>query len=72
MNFWTKAVKQILDKHYFIGIDPRHVEAYMSLDHSTFGHLSAKQLESLALDCVKDVQASGKKAAEQLAQSFGL
>jgi hypothetical protein len=52
--------------------DPRHVEAYIRLEHSTLGGLSREQFEfevGIALACIATV---GAEQAERCARSFGL
>ena len=52
--------------------DPRHIEAYMRLEHPTLDGLSRAAFHRevlIALDCL---QATTKQDAEALAQSFGL
>jgi hypothetical protein len=53
-------------------VDPRHVEAWMRLEHPTLDGLSAAELEReihAALDCIR---AAGTTESEALAASFGL
>lgn len=53
-------------------IDPRHVEAFMRVEHSTLDGLSARQFAAevvLARDCIRE---GGRDMAERVAQSFGL
>jgi uncharacterized lipoprotein YmbA len=52
--------------------DPRHVEGYMRLEHSTLDGLSARQFNQeieIARQCV---DTAGVTESELLAQSFGL
>lgn len=54
------------------GIDPRHVEAYIRLNHSTLNHLDWPEIRRevrIALGCIKH---GGMEQAESCAQSFGL
>ena len=54
------------------GYDPRHIEAYIRVAHSTLDHLSVKdfaQEVEIAMMCV--IQ-GGEAQAEATAQSFGL
>lgn len=55
-----------------LDIDPRHVEAFMRLEHSTLDGLSALQFNeevAIAVECVRTV---GKESAEETARSFDL
>jgi hypothetical protein len=52
--------------------DPRHIEAYMRLEHSTLDALSPRQfMREVRLACLC-VDEGGKDSAERLAKSFGL
>lgn len=55
-----------------IGIDPRHVEAYMRLEHSTLDGLSGSQFSSEVGVGIACVRHEGLDIAERCAQSFGL
>ncbi len=53
-------------------VDPRHVEAYMRLGHSTLNSLSRDQFTSevdLAIACIDD---GGPEMAEDCAKTFAL
>lgn len=53
-------------------IDPRHIEAYMRVGHSTLDGLSVRQFAAevvLARDCIRE---GGVEMAERIAKSFGL
>jgi hypothetical protein len=53
-------------------IDPRHIEAFMRLEHSTLDGLSPAQFRAevkLSADCVI---IGGRAGAEECARSFGL
>lgn len=52
-------------------IDPRHVEAYLSLEHRTLDEFSRTTLKRLTVDIVKDIDADPKQA-ERLAESYGI
>lgn len=53
-------------------VDPRHVEAYMRLEHHTLDSLSKDDFEYEAKASATCVLMGGEVAAEQLAKSFGL
>ncbi len=52
--------------------DPRHVEAYMRLEHSTLDHLADWQFADEVKLCCECIDVGGLDEAEQCAQSFGL
>ncbi|MGH9887099.1 MAG: hypothetical protein ACREBE_16355 [bacterium] len=55
-----------------LDIDPRHVEAYMRLEHSTLNGLPIWQFNDEVKVAVECVLVGGVADAEALAQSFGL
>ena len=52
--------------------DPRHVEAYMRIEHGTLDHLSPAQFARDVAIAVACVVAEGTDDAEALAESYGL
>lgn len=52
-------------------VDPRHVEGYLRLRFGTLDHLSRDDLEEECLSAMDAIDMD-PKAAEQLAQSYGL
>ena len=54
------------------GIDPRHVEAYMRLGHSTLDGLTPAQFRREVHLGVQCIQVGGIDMAERTARSFGL
>jgi len=71
--YMTYFQKSIVAKNLVpAGIDPRHIEGYISLAHPTLNSLSWPQIRrevKIAKDCIV---ADGTEAAERIAQSFGL
>ena len=65
-------IREQIAKQGAIGTDPRHVEAYMRLGHSTLDGLSASQFRNEVEGCIGCVHADGIENAERCAQSFGL
>lgn len=65
--------KSIVEKNLLpAGIDPRHVEGYIRLEHSILNSLSwptIKREVKLAVACIRE---GGIEAAERNALSFGL
>ena len=54
------------------GIDPRWVEAYMRLEHSTLDGLSRMEFFAEVKICLECIDSSGPENAEALAESMGL
>lgn len=52
--------------------DPRHIEAYMRLEHPTLDGLSAAQFDEEVAIAVACVHEDGAVNAEAVAQSYGL
>lgn len=66
MTPYARLIVSIVPKY-----DPRHIEAFMRLQHSTFDHLSRAEFLRecyIAAGCVDE---GGKENAERCAQSFG-
>jgi hypothetical protein len=67
MSFYQAKIK----RHY-PDSDPRHVEAYMRLEHGTLDHLTPKQFRTAAALAITCIIEGGIDAAEKLAKSYGL
>lgn len=69
----TYFQKSIVEKGLIpAGFDPRHIEGYIRLAHSTLGGLSWPEIRrevKIAIDCINE---GGLSAAESNAVSFGL
>ncbi len=71
-SLYADRIREVAARIGHVGTDPRHVEAYMRLGHSTLDGLSAREFASevrLGCECVAAV---GPVEAEACAQSFGL
>ena len=71
-SLYTQTIRELLAKTGNLGIDPRHVEVYMRLEHSTLDGLSPRQFRSEVLLSVSCIEIEGNAGAERLAQSYGL
>jgi len=70
---YQEMIRAELSKSGFIGkYDPRHIEAYMRLEHSTLDGLSASQFKAEVEIGRQCVDAEGAAIAETLAVSFEL
>jgi hypothetical protein len=69
---YQKSIKQIIDQIGRPEVDPRHVEGYMRIQHSTLDALSAKKFRSEVIVCVGCVDIDGIENAEKIAILFGL
>lgn len=71
MSMYKKHIEQRL-KALKLEADPRHVEAYMRVEHHTLDNLSPVQFTKeikIAVACIKE---DGIANAEALAKSYGL
>ena len=55
-----------------IGIDPRHVEAWMRVEHPTLDGLGPRQFDAEVAAAIACIDTAGHDASEALAESFGL
>lgn len=69
---YTRTIREELARQGKIGTDPRHVEAYMRLEHSTLDGLSRSQFKQEVAIGIACIEEGGILAAESCAQSFGL
>ena len=70
---YADFIRETLAKQGHIGqYDPRHIEAYMRLEHSTLDGLSKQQFDAEVAMAVQCVDAGGTQEADALAESFGL
>lgn len=53
------------------GYDPRHIEAFMRVEHSTLDGLSPSRFRSEVKIAMMAVDEGGKEFAESIAKSFG-
>jgi hypothetical protein len=53
-------------------VDPRHVEAWMRLEHPTLDGLSSAEIEREIDIAMATIATAGPAASEALAASFGL
>lgn len=69
---YQSSIKQHLNALGRPEIDPRHVEAWMRIGHSTLDGLSSSRF-ALEVDvAVKCIDAAGTRDAERLAASYNL
>lgn len=71
-RFYYQTIREELARQGFIGTDPRHVEGYMRLEHSTLDGLSKGQFRREVLIGALCVERDGEANAEANAKSFGL
>lgn len=72
MDYYQRVISETLAKSGHIGkYDPRHIEAYMRLEHGTLDALSRRQFDQEVEVCRQCVDAD-INGAESLALSYGL
>ncbi len=72
MKSYTDTIRTELARTGYIGVDPRHIEGYMRLEHATLDGLSWRQFQREVELCAECVGRDGMANAEANAQSFGL
>lgn len=53
-------------------VDPRHVEAWMRIEHGTLDQLSASAFVCDVMVAMRCISAAGVEQSEELARSYGL
>jgi len=71
-SYYSKVIGEEIARQGKIGIDPRHVEAYMRLEHSTLDGLSKGQFKQEVTIGILCVEEAGTAQAESCAKSFAL
>ena len=71
-SMYQKSIEKILEESKHIEIDPRHIEGYMRLEHSTLDGLSPAKFRKEVLIGIACVKNGGIGMAESNAKSFGL
>jgi len=73
MSIYQESIREELARNGYIGkYDPRHIEAYMRLEHSTLDGLDLNQFRSeieISRQCIEE---GGADIAEDCAKSFGI
>ena len=72
MSYYKDTIRQEIARQGHIGVDPRHVEGYMRLEHTTLDGLSWTKFQQEVEIGVECVRADGEANAERNAVSFGL
>ncbi len=73
MSHYQQTIRETMARLGRVGAaDPRHIEAYMRLEHSTLDGLSPRQFDDEVEIGIACVEADGTANAESLAQSFAL
>ena len=69
--FWRNEIRETLAKIGRIGVDPRHVEAFMRDEYGTFDGLSRSAFHEAVADGAESALAD-PALADALADSYGL
>lgn len=69
---YAGLIREILAAHGTVEHDPRHVEAYMRLEHSTLDHLPRERFGAEVRIAVACIRHAGPEMAERCARSFGM
>ncbi len=71
-SFYQNMIRSVLAREGVAEIDPRHIEAYVRLDHPTLDGLSYSEFSFEVAVAVECILAGGIEQAESLARSFSL
>ena len=71
MNGYQNTIREQLAKTGHIGTDPRHVEAWMRVEHSTLDWMDRRRFNAEITIAVECIQAAGVAESETLARSLG-
>lgn len=69
---YSQYIKDESEKMGYIGYDPRHIEAYIRLEHSTLDGLSPAKFKKEIIIGIECIKSDGIENAESCAKSFGL
>ena len=70
---YQQAIRERLASSGYVGqYDPRHVEAWMRIEHGTLDHLSLSAFNSEITLCRSLIDEAGFDDSESLALSYGL
>ena len=72
MSFYGKLISETAAKSGRVDVDPRHVEAFMRLEHPTLDGLDRRQFDSEVRIAIACIDEGGLIEAEACAESFGL
>ena len=69
---YQQLIREIVAKQGRIGVDPRHVEGWMRVEHGTLDALSRRDFEREVAISISCIDASGVGESEKLALSYAL
>lgn len=70
--FYQNKIRETVSALGKIGVEPRHVEAWMRVEHPTLDHLAPKQFREAVALAIESTEVGGADMSEKLARSFGL
>lgn len=68
---YERTIREIAAEAGFVGVDPRHIEAWMRLEHGTPDHLSRASFRSEVTELCELIREAPAES-ESLAVSYGL
>jgi hypothetical protein len=69
---YQQMIRETVAKQGRIGVNPRHVEAWMRLEHSCLDGLGKAQFDAQVAVAISCIDAATTKESESLAESFAL
>ena len=71
-SFYQETIREIAAQQGYIGIDTRHVEAWMRVEHSTLAAMGREQFDDEVRIAIHCIQNQPTTVSETLARSYGL
>ncbi len=72
MRGYQQTIREMAALLGCIGINPRHVEAWMRVEHSTLDWMDRERFRTEVERAIACIDHAGTEKSESLAQSFGL
>ncbi len=72
MSYYQERIRETAARLGRIGVNTRHVEAWMRSEHSTLDHLTPSQWRKEVEECIAVVDHADPALSERLARSYGL
>ena len=72
MSYYQERIRETAARLGRVGINARHVEAWMRCEHSTLDHLGGAAWIREVRECLAVVDHADPELSERLARSYGL
>ncbi len=71
-DFWQEEIRKEIERQGKVGVDARHVEAYMRTQNPSFNSLTSEEFRYEVAISIRCVELTSKGGSEILVQSWGL